>query len=288
MTTLTTFLQESLKDNCIMRWPEKLMPLKIYVAPFRWYQKSKQQDSYTYQHMVAEALQIWSNATGGKFTFTITQDYMNSNVNVLWRRADRRSLGLCTINGVKDYMIYSAEVEIGISDGIIHAAYQDMNEVKHTIIHEMGHVIGLPHSPHPEDIMYVPHQYGVVKTSWRDINSANWLYTLEPGFNPALYMKDWGLESHCTIDELIWVYENQEQFKQNGQTPQTRQQQDKSHLPKEYQTPDGTILQEQEVLAYKNIYQLSLQHIKVDLNNKNKGKCPKNSPFTSRQRPKKQ
>jgi hypothetical protein len=261
MSTLSTFLKDSLKENKILRWPDKLMPLKIYVAPFRWYQKSKQNESFIYEHMVSEALNLWTQATNGVFTFNITRDYLNSNVNILWRRANRRSLGLCTINGVKDHMIYSAEVEIGISDGIIHSAYQDLNEVKHTIIHEMGHVIGLPHSPYQEDIMYVPHQYGIVNLSHRDINSARWLYMMDPGFDPAPYMKEWGLESHCSIDELIWVYENQDIVK-------AKQQQKKEELteaPQQHQQQPGSyIMHEQDILAYKNLYQLSLQHIKVD------------------------
>lgn len=260
MVTLSTYLQPGLKDNKIFRWPDKLMPLKIYVAPFRWYQKSKQQESSQYYLFVLEALKIWSEATNGKFTYTLTNDYNSSNINITWRRVNRQSLGLCHMSGTEDYMMYSAEVEIGISDGLIHAAYQDTNEVKHTIIHEMGHAIGMPHSPNASDIMYVPHQYGVTDVSYKDRNTAKWLYMLDPGFDASLYMEDWGLEPTSTVDQLIWVYENQDKYEQL-QEEQKKTQPQKTHTQKQM-----TIKEQQDLLAYKNLYNISLQNININLN----------------------
>lgn len=257
MKTLGTYLQAALKDNSILRWPEKLMPLKVYVAPFRWYQKSKQQDSCLYNMYVSEALKIWSEATDGHFKCIMTNDYKNSNINVLWRRVNRSSLGLCHVDATKEYMIYSAELEIGISDGIIYSAYQNVDEVKHTIIHEMGHSLGLPHSPYIDDLMYIPHQYGVVNITERDRNTARWLYALEPGFNPAPFMKDWGLEPTASIDDLIWLYEHQDDLE--------KLQPEQNNIPEHLPEHEKVILKEQETLASKNLYQMSLQHIKVDL-----------------------
>lgn len=261
MSSLTTYLQGALKDNRIFRWPDKLMPLKVYIAPFRWYQQQKQQqEGMLYHTFVNEALLLWKQATNGKFNFVITDDYNNSNINVSWRRVDRKSLGLCHVDGTKDYMMFSAEVEIGISDGIIHARYQDTNEVKHTIIHEMGHAIGLPHSASGEDIMYVPHRYGIIQPSYRDINTAKWLYMLDPGFDPTPYKKDWGLEPSATIDELIWMYENQDQYASSDQPEQPDQVNDDTQ-----QSPDKTIHDQQELLALRNLYNMSLQKINVDV-----------------------
>lgn len=264
MVTLMTYLQYALKENRVFRWPDKLMPLKIYIAPFRWYQTAKQQEASLYHLYVAEALKIWHEATLGKFTFIITNDYNNSNINILWRRVNRKSLGLCHINGTKDYLMYSAEVEIGISDGIIHAQYQDTSEVKHTIIHEMGHAIGLAHSPYEDDIMFVPHRYGVVSPSYRDLNTAKWLYMLEPGFDATPYKEDWGLEPSASIDELIWVYEHEDEIV-SGKYSAKEDQSSSSQLQA---SPETKIMTQQDILAYQNLYNMSLQHIKVDLTQK--------------------
>lgn len=54
--------------------------------------------------------------------------------------------------------LYSAEVSIGLTEGLVHADYMDEGEVYHTILHEIGHAVGLGHSPFKKDIMYTPHQ----------------------------------------------------------------------------------------------------------------------------------
>ena len=76
--------------------------------------------------------------------------------------------------------MYGAEVAIGLTEGLVHADYMDESEVYHTILHEIGHAIGLGHSHNPADIMYTPHQKGINTISQGDKLTVNWLYTLPP------------------------------------------------------------------------------------------------------------
>lgn len=261
-----TYLEDGLKEEILVRWPDKLMPLNVYVAPFNWYQKSKQKDSHLYMMLVMQALKLWAEATGGKFSFRMVNQYNNSNINVLWRRVNRESLGMCHSRWTKEGYIYSAELEIGISDGILHALYEDVNEVKHTIIHEVGHAIGLGHSNNADDIMYVPHQYGTVEISQRDINSARWLYNLEPGFDYRSILPRYKLPAHTSIDELIWVYENQDKIVQM-QEEKAQNQVNESKDPALKKLLD--IEEQQEFLAAKNILNLATQKIKPKIPKKN-------------------
>jgi hypothetical protein len=59
-----TYLQESLRNGKIIRWTDNSMPLKFYIAPFRFY--SKIDEDYKYREMVLRALDIWQKASAGK------------------------------------------------------------------------------------------------------------------------------------------------------------------------------------------------------------------------------
>jgi len=174
-----TYLQYNLKDGRLIRWPDHCFPLTFYIAPFRWYRGRGEETKY--YSMVQKAIQTWEIASDRKCRFQFVSNLNDSQVNLEWKRVDRKSLGYCLFNFDEQARLYSAEVQIGLSDGILHAKYMDENEVYHTILHEIGHALGLGHSPYTSDIMYTPHQYGNVSLSRRDANSIKWLYNLPLG-----------------------------------------------------------------------------------------------------------
>lgn len=246
MTELETYLQYNLKNGKIIRWPDYCFPLTFYIAPFRWYKGRGQEQLY--YSMVTRALNAWESVSNGKCRFQLVSNLNDSQVNLEWKRVDRKSLGYCLFNFDDRARLYSAEVQIGLSDGIMHAEYMDEKEVYHTILHEIGHALGLGHSPYKSDIMYTPHQYGNTALSKRDMNSINWLYNipLETG------ARELAAKYQLNDDNLdVIIYKTMHKNGSAGKNPIIS-------------TPQKDLMKEQINLAELKKYQvLGLQNVQI-------------------------
>ena len=174
---IKSYLNESVKNGYLLKWTR--MPISVYIAPMKFY--SKQGEDGAYRKLVYKALETWERASEGLVSFKLVNNLYDSQINVDWRRVDRKALGHCQYNFDNLTRLYGADVSIGLTDGKIHQAYDSQSEVYHTILHEIGHALGLGHSPYDTDIMYSPHRYGIVDLSDNDVFSIQCLYSFPAG-----------------------------------------------------------------------------------------------------------
>ncbi len=246
-----TYIQSCLRDSKIIRWPDNTFPLAFYIAPFRWYKAPGEEVKYT--AMVKQALEAWERASGGAVKFKLVSNLNASQINLDWKRIDRKALGHCYFHFDSVGRLYSAEVQIGLSDGIIHARYQDESEVYHTILHEIGHAIGLGHSPYKEDIMHSPHRYGVINLSQNDIESAKWLYKLPYGMSVQEISQKFGVAS-SDLDDIIYRYKCK---KETGELSEFEA------VKNSIKMPSKDLIEEQETLAEIKKFNLGMQNIQI-------------------------
>ncbi len=244
---INTYVSESLKNGRLMRWT--IMPLNVYIAPMKFYSKAGQ--DYKYRGMVKRALDEWQSATKGKVSFRIVESLLESHINVEWKRVERKALGLCNFSYDAQHRLYGAEVSIGLTEGLVHADYMDESEVYHTILHEIGHAIGLGHSPNKKDIMYTPHQKGVNKVSSGDVLTVNWLYRLPQGATISEIASKYQTGS-SNIDEIIAKVMSgkaESEFERVKKTVKA--------------PPKRDLLEEQENIANIKKYHLALQNLQI-------------------------
>jgi hypothetical protein len=172
LTYLAVIVAES-SDSMLHRWDDRAWrPVRVYlagdtIANFR----------PVFVDAVREAFARWTQ-TGVPVRFDLNADSSDAEVRFGWRtQFDIDRTGETDLEWDRDGHLRTAQVTIATFDPRGHPLGPD--DVRVVALHEIGHLIGLDHSPDSTDLMYAK---AVVRDlSPRDVRTAQLLYELAPG-----------------------------------------------------------------------------------------------------------
>ncbi|MCC7195945.1 MAG: matrixin family metalloprotease [Gemmatimonadaceae bacterium] len=162
------------RNGHIARWVDRRNdPITV------WIQRSPDVRDFwpDFPDRVRDAFFTWSNA-GIPIRFLFIHDSTNAEVRVRWLdhfpdQAAGKTYWVRDVN----WWILGADIELALHSA--NGEAYDRDAVHAIALHEVGHLIGLDHSPNPDDVM-APRVHSM-QLSLTDLRTANLIYKLPPG-----------------------------------------------------------------------------------------------------------
>lgn len=157
----------------VRRWPDRTMrPLRV------WFDRDERASAESVR-AIREAFGMWRAIGSGTIPviYDFASDSAGADVVVRWvqQLPDGRA-GRADIVFDSEGWIRSGTLTLAVGDEV--GGYR--SEALYTIaLHEIGHLLGLGHSDHADDVMYP--ETRIRELSARDRTTARLLYTLPPG-----------------------------------------------------------------------------------------------------------
>jgi predicted Zn-dependent protease len=169
-------------EHILMRWPDQRMPLKVHLpAP----PPGMVEDPEAVLEAVRDGFTDWTDAAGpGVPSFVFVEEAGAADIPVVWEAAPNGEwyIAHCA------YDLDFRPVRFGVSRILITTEWEgatwSLQDLYETLLHEVGHSLGLRHSPNRADIMFAG-KADARGLSERDRGTLRRLYSLPIGHRVA-------------------------------------------------------------------------------------------------------
>lgn len=190
----SNYIEQVPYDNVVLRWNPATFPLKVAID----FPVESQMPEY-YRNEITNAFYQWQNSTGFvKFTFVSSQKDADIIVKFLpLPQSNCDSTGCKYVVAYTEPLIKNRQLKnmtITLYDKDAYGNYFSDKELYNTILHEIGHALGIMgHSYSTDDVMYMAsskdNMSGIFSRyrsnfqyiSLKDLNTIKLLYNLTPG-----------------------------------------------------------------------------------------------------------
>ncbi len=162
---INKYIENSKVNGILIKWDKTV--LNIYVMPI----VAGISDRNFYMSEIQRAVLNWNKVLrdcGIIIQFNPVKAAEQADIVIHWTKVGRVFEGMCKYPSIIGGIIKKVSIDIGLPNS--YSPKNTTNEsIFATMMHELGHALGLGHGVDVDDIMYVPHQKNIFSPSENDL-----------------------------------------------------------------------------------------------------------------------